>query len=508
MKKSVMNKSIYSIYNAVTALGLTLVNGLLGIITTYYIISEFGSDFNGLNSTANQIINMLLVLEGGFTMASTVALFVPLADQDMLIVNGILLATRKQFRKIGKIFCILGFFVSLIYAYAVRSDLPKVFVACVIIMAIVPQAINLYFTSSYRVLLQAQQKEYIINFFSMITIGLGHIANIIIIRGGGLMWQIRFITMIFAIGNSMLICWYVKKKYSYVNFHVMERNDLIVGADDVFVQKVTGVIYNSAPIVFLSLFPSGGTMLASVYAVYNNIFIMIKSLLHGVIDAPRMGLGQLAVEREKEDVWNVFKQYEYISFAAIFVMVSTTCALILPFIQLYTNSLNDINYYEPVIVILMVLICAVEMVHIPSGHLINMAGKFRISRNFQMIACIVLMITIVLGGFFYGIYGMLVAILITAIVLAVLEIGYIHYYFFDKKFFELCKIGMPLCIAGFFVCLVETYLPVPINNYFDFFCFGVIFTVINGLICIIVSAIFYRAVIWAVVKKLLDSRDG
>ena len=113
-----------------------------------------------------------------------------------------------------------------------------------------------------------------------------------------------------------------------------------------------------------------------------------------------------------------------------------------------------------------------------------------------------------IGGFFYGIYGMLVAILITAIVLAVLEIGYIHYYFFDKKLFELCKIGMPLCIAGFFVCLVETYLPVPINNYFDFFCFGVIFTVINGLICIIVSAIFYRAVIWAVVKKLLDSRDG
>ena len=33
MKKSVMNKSIYSIYNAVTALGLTLVNGLLGDLT-------------------------------------------------------------------------------------------------------------------------------------------------------------------------------------------------------------------------------------------------------------------------------------------------------------------------------------------------------------------------------------------------------------------------------------------------------------------------------------------
>ena len=55
-----------SLYNALAALGTTLVNGLLGIVVTKLVIAHFGSDFNGLNSTANQIVNILLVLEGGF----------------------------------------------------------------------------------------------------------------------------------------------------------------------------------------------------------------------------------------------------------------------------------------------------------------------------------------------------------------------------------------------------------------------------------------------------------
>lgn len=230
---------------------------------------------------------------------------------------------------------------------------------------------------------------------------------------------------------------------------------------------------------------------------------MIKSLLHGVIDAPRLGLGQLVAERKKEDVWYVFKQYEYISFAAIFVILSTACALVLPFIRLYTNNLNDANYYDPVIAVFMVLICAVELMHIPSGHLINMAGRFRISRNFQMIACVLLIIAMILGGSFYGIYGMLSAILITAIVLAILEIGYIHLYFFEKKLSELGQIGIPLGITGICTCLAEAYLRISIDNYFSFFCYGVVFTIINGLICVVVSAIFYRSIIWTVIKRIV-----
>ena len=135
---------------------------------------------------------------------------------------------------------------------------------------------------------------------------------------------------------------------------------------------------------------------------------MLKNLLHSIIDAPRHSLGQLLTERDREDVWPVFSAYEYVAFLAIFVMLTTCCTLILPFIGLYTYGFTDsINYYDLGIALLMVITAAVDMLHIPSGHLLNMAGCFRISRNFQIISCVVLVISMAVGGIFWGVYGML-----------------------------------------------------------------------------------------------------
>ena len=418
-----MSRNKNSLLNAVTALMLTFINGLLGIVVTRFVIDKFGSDFNGLNSTANQIVNVLLILEGGFTMASNVALFAPFTPGDYAAVNGILSATKGKFRRVGGIFLAIGSAVAVGYGFLANSSLPVEFIATVILMTVVPAAFNLFYATTYRVLLQTQQKEYVINVITIFTVGLGHVANIIMILNDGPMWLVRFITMVFALLNSVLIAAYVKRKNKFLDLKAAPRADRIRGTGDVMAQKITGVIYSSAPIVFLSISPTGGTVLASVYAVYNNVFTMLKSLLHGVIDAPRLSFGQMLTERKREDVWSTFAQYEYTAFSAVFVLLSTCCVLILPFVNLYMDGVTDANYYDKVIALLMVVISSIEMIHIPSGHLINMAGEFKISRNFQIISCIVLVLTMSVGGMLWGVYGMLFAILICAILLAILDAG-------------------------------------------------------------------------------------
>ena len=102
----------------------------------------------------------------------------------------------------------------------------------------------------------------------------------------------------------------------------------------------------------------------------------------------------------------MFRQYEYIAVCAIFIFLTTTCTLIFPFINIYTTEIDDITYTDPVIAILMVIITSVEMLHIPSGHLINMSGEFKISKNIQIIACTVLIIAMAIGGNLWGLYGM------------------------------------------------------------------------------------------------------
>ncbi len=497
------NRTKTSLLNAITAMAMTLVNGLLGIVVTRLVIEAFGSDFNGLNSTANQIVNVLLIIEGGFTMASNVALFAPLTEGDYPLANGILSATRNKFKKMGGIFFLVGIAVAVVYGLVANSGLPREFISTVILMTVAPAAFNLYYATTYRVLLQTQQKEYIINIITICTIGLGHLANIVMISCGGPMWMVRFITMVFAFANSFMIAGYVKKKTPYLDLKQEPRAEMIQGTGDVMVQKITGVIYNSAPIVFLSISATGGTALASVYAVYNNVFTMIKSLLHSVIDAPRLSFGQMLTERKKSDVWQAFAQYEFAAFAAVFVLLTSCCVLILPFVSLYTDGITDVNYYDVKIALLMVGISSLEMLHIPSGHMINMAGKFRISRDFQVIACVVLVIGMAVGGAVWGIYGMLVSILLVAVLLCVLEMGYIHTRFFEKKLGAMLRLLLPFVIAGVATCYLEMQIPVNIDGYLEFIFYGIIFAGINGIVAVAVGLLFNRRELIALWKRII-----
>ena len=494
-------RSKNSLLNAITAMGMTLINGLLGIVVTRLVIAAYGSDFNGLNSTANQIINVLLILEGGFTLASNVALFTPLTQGDYPLVNSVLAATRSKFRKIGLLFLAVGAGVAGVYAMLANSALPNEFIATVIMMAVVPGAFNLFYATTYRVLLQTQQKEYVINTITIFTLGLGHTANIVMISLGGPMWMVRFNTMVFALINSLLIAGFVKKKTPYLDLGQAPRPEYIKGTNDVMIQKITGVIYNSAPIVFLSISPSGGTVLASVYAVYNNVFIMIKSLLHGVIDAPRLSFGQLMTQKKKEDVWPVFAQYEYAAFLVVFVLLTTCSVLILPFIGLYTDGISDANYYDVKIALLMTGIATLELLHIPSGHIINMAGKFRVSRNIQLIACAVLVVGMILGGSIWGVYGMLLSILLVAALLCVMEMGYIHTRFFEKKLGSLALLLLPLMAAGVGISFLEMRLSVKVDGYLKFGAYGLLFMCVNGVAALAVGFAFNRRELTGLIKK-------
>lgn len=501
MNQRISNRTKYSLLNAASAIALTLVNGLLGIIVTRLVLSYFGSDFNGLNSTANQIINVLLILEGGFTLASNVALFGALNNGDRLTSNAILKATKNKFERIAGLFFSIGLVIAFVYSIVARTALSRELVFTVIIMTVLPQAFNLYYTTTYRVLLQTQQKEYIISGFTALTIGLGHCVNIILIFQGGQMWMVRFVTMFFALVNCFLITGYTRNRNKFIDFSVNAKPELIKGTNDVMAQKITGVVYTSWPMVFLSISPSGGTMLASVYAVYNNVFVMIKSILHSAIDAPRLGFGQMLTEKRKEEVWSVFKQYEFITLVFTFIMLVTASALILPFITLYTRGVEDIVYYDKSIAILMILIGAVEMIHIPSGHIINMSGNFNISKKFQIIACILLIISMTIFGTTFGVYGMLFSLLAVALLLAILEIGFVHIRFFSGTLFVFIKMIVPFIIFGTIISAIELKLFSSIEKVVHLLFWGAVLMTVNMLIVFFISFIFQRKELFGVIKR-------
>lgn len=488
--KNNMNKGKKSLYTAISSLVLILFNGLIGLFVTRLVISTYGSDFNGINSTANQFINMLLIVEGGFTLATSVALFKPLTENNYNSINQIMAATKNSFVKIGTAFLLIGIISSFGYSALVKSGLPREIATLTFLMTVVSTFFNLVYATKYRILLQTEQKEYVLNYLSMGTVLLAQSMIIVTVYSGGHMLLVRFVTMIAYIINSLLIGYVCKKNYNYLNFKVMPDYASIKGTKDVMIQNMTGLIYSSVPIIFISI--TAGTLYASVYAVYNSIFILIKNALHSFINAPKMGFGKLIAEKEKEYVQKVFMQYELIVVSIMICLLTTTAVLIMPFISIYTRGISDIGYSDWTVSIILIGITFFEIVHIPSGNIINMSGNFKISKKIQLIAMVVLIITMVIGSLVLGFYGILLAVLTTAILLAVLEISYVHTVYFNDTLFEFARLLLPNTILGILLIFVEIELLPTIDEYFRFFILGFVLVMINGCMILILNLITNR----------------
>ena len=129
-----MQRNKKSILNAISAVLLTVCNGLIGIISVKFILIFFGSDFNGLNSTASQLVNVLMIFEGGFTIATNVALFKPYIQKDYNKINSIITATRNTFKKIGILSFVAGVILSFGYSLIINTDLNRVLVFAIFLI--------------------------------------------------------------------------------------------------------------------------------------------------------------------------------------------------------------------------------------------------------------------------------------------------------------------------------------------------------------------------------------
>ena len=241
--------------------------------------------------------------------------------------------------------------------------------------------------------------------------------------------------------------------------------------------------------MFISTFIS--TAVGSIYAVYSSIYNIVKSVLASVNAAPVNGFGQLLSKGKNKEVYNKFKLYEYIIIVASTILIASVLGVIIPFIKLYTAELKDINYSNWGIAILLSMVSFLEVIHIPSGNIINVTGNFKVARKIQTLASILIVLLLCIGGYFFGIYGVLAANLITNIVLVVLEVWYAHAKIFESN---ICNYFIKF-VVNLFLIFGLVYISNSFSDYIDsyirFFMFGAVEFVVNSIIIVFVNSIFF-----------------
>lgn len=498
-----MNKTKRTALNFITSALNLFLNGIFTIIVVRKVLDVFGSDYNGLNATVTQIIIVFTLVDGSFTLASLVALYKPYTMQDFPLFNRIISTTKTALLRIGAINIVFGVLFSLIYPFFVNTSLDYATIMIILLISLFTVSFNTLFVNKYRVIYQVTQSEYVINLFQSLNIILSQIGALLVITYTRNLVFLRLQYAFFTVLTGLLLIQIAKRQFTFIDFNQERDFGLIKGTKDVMVTATTGMIYRSAPTLFISSF--SGTIYTSVYSVYNYAITIIHNLIYGFLESPKNALGQILSNGRIEQINRVFDEYERITILLINIFFTTTYVMLIPFIRIYTRGISDVRYEDSFIASFLVLNAVLMLIHIPSGIAINLAGHFKAVRRIQVTALLSLIFTMVIFGYFFGLHGIIFSNTCTSLILAIQEITYTRKNILKTKLSGFYRFLGPNLALGFIISLfMAPFVLARVSNWPLFLFWGFVVFVLTAMLIIVMNAILFPETTIAIKSRIMS----
>ena len=474
----------------VSALNLMLTS-VCSIITGRLVLVCLGSEYNGINSIVAQFLTILSVLEGGFTTASLVALMKPYEDRDVHKINQLFAETRAKFNKISVLSLLIGCVVGAIYGGAVKTSIPYLTVVAIILIGVISSTYNVGVITKYRMVFQAAQEEHLFAGITLITTLVGQIGMMFILVLFQNIIFMRTFGMLMSFSAGLIIKKVFLKRYSFIEQNAKwDGTNRIEGTRDVMIGKVVGTIHSSSSVFFLSVF--GGAAATSVYAVYNSIINIIVHVAKIGFNAPQNAIGQVLQNLENENKKKIVLEYEYLAIVILTILFVPLSILIVPFVRIYTQGVDDVQYIDNLLAALMVVSAYIQLIHIPAGVCIYMSGHFSKARNIQSIALVVLILGNIVMGNLWGIYGFVVSVLLCNAFLAVTEIMYLHKVIIPrsaKVFIQRLLLNFSMMLV---MCVLGWSVSGRIESIISCFLYAIIITLLSIGTTLVINKLTFR----------------
>lgn len=485
--------------NIITALLLQITTIIHGFILPKLILSYFGSDVNGLVASIAQFLNYIQLFEGGVGAVIMASLYKPLTEHDDDKISGIIVAANKFFRQISIIYVIYTIGVAIIYPLVVKSPFDYIYVFTLVIIIAISTVIQYLFAVSYRILLNADKRGYIVSIAQIIFLLLSLGFAIVSVKLYPSIHVIKLVSVICYTVSPLIFNIYVKNNYK-INKKAKPDDKALSQRWDAFGQNLAFFVHNNTDVVVLTIFSTLANV--SIYSVYLMIILALKNLIKSISDAVAPSMGKALVSKNTESINCLFDYYE--TGVGIISCFAFTCCglLIVPFVMLYTRNVNDANYCQPLFAILMTIAFGLYCYRDTCGNVIYAAGHIKATSIYAYIeASINLALSLALVKPF-GLIGIAIgticAMLFRTIAISLYaykKILYRPYYLWLTKFFSF--------LGASSLCVVVTLLFIK-NNADNFFQWGIKAVCVSliSIICIIsVLLLFKRKSLFGIIKN-------
>jgi uncharacterized membrane protein len=402
------------VYNSLTAALLQVFTVLAGFIVPRIILVYYGSEINGLVTSITQFIAYFNLVEAGLAGAAVYALYKPLADEDHKSINAVLSATNRFYMLSGYIFVALTLGLALIYpAFIKTTELSPFSVGALVLILGVSGALEFFTMAKYRALLTADQKLYIISLASIVAIVLNTVIIALLAYSGASIVILRLVALFSVFARSLILYIYVRLNYTYIDYKETPNNEALNKRWDALYLQILGAVHSGAPVIIATIFTS--LHMVSVYSIFNMVVAGISGIVGIFTSGLSASFGDVIVRNQQTVLQKAYQEFELMFYALISWAFSCTMVLIMPFINLYTAGITDVNYNIPLIGFLFTLNGLLYSLKTPQGMLVISAGLYRETRWQVTIQGLIAVVGGVIFVQFWGLAGILIGSILSNI---------------------------------------------------------------------------------------------
>lgn len=402
------------VYNSISSALYQVTSIAGGFILTRMYLTTYGSEINGLVISIIQFVSYFNYVEAGLGVALIYSLYKPLALKDTKEINGIVSLAKKSYIKASGMYFLLVIGLSLLYPLIVKSESTKLITITQLVLVIgVFGALEFFIMAKFRVLLIADQKEYVISIVLIISYIVNFILSFYMIKMNTYIVFVRMIPIVAFSIRALLLHLYVKRNYPYIKYNESTDKGHLHRRWDALIMQLSVSVNITIPIVIISVFTS--LKIASVFSIYDLVFAGLIAIISVFTAGISASFGNLVANNELDKLKIIQIEFEFSIYAITAFLYSCALILIDSFIELYTHGVTDVNYMNSLYGYLFVTWGILYNVRIPYTALINSRGLYHETRNINILQVVLIIVLAIILVQFYEMTGVLIAMILSAL---------------------------------------------------------------------------------------------
>ena len=428
------SRTAKSIRNVKVALLFYFLNLILQFFSRKVFLDYLGSEVLGLNTTAQNLLGFLNLAELGIGSAVAYNLYKPLFENDRNAINAIVSIQGWLYRRIAYIViagaCILMCFFPMIFA---KAQVPLWYAYGSFIVLLIAALLS-YFVNYRQIVLSADQKEYKITLSVQGVKLVKVLLQILAIRffdHGYVWWMVLEVVM--AGVTSWVLDRTIKKEYPWLTPNVSEGKllkqqypGIITKTKQIFFHKIGGfVLTQTSPLI---IYAYASLTLVAIYGNYMLIVTGVTALFNALLNSISSGVGNLIAEGNHKRIKAVFWELTALRIWIASIICFGMYMLGDSFITLWVGEGYTLPYWAFVVLIINTFIGMTRTYDI----FINAYGIFQ-DIWYPIIEATVNLSFSILLGYYYGITGIMIGVMIS---LVVVVCNWRPYFLYSRGFKE------------------------------------------------------------------------